>query len=62
MSFFGSLYNKPDKDSWRIEGLDWSPISEETVRLLEHFFSKKEIQGAVLQMDKEKTPSHDSFT
>ena len=26
MNFFGKLYSKSGRNSWRVEGLDWSPI------------------------------------
>lgn len=27
LKFFGKLYSKPLGDSWKIEGLEWSPIA-----------------------------------
>ena len=61
-SHFGKLFSKPSGGSWRIEGLDWSPISIESVEWLDHPFSKEEIHNVVLYLNKEKTLGPDRFT
>ena len=30
VNFFGKLYSKPEGASWRVEGLNWVPISVES--------------------------------
>ncbi|RVW24881.1 putative mitochondrial protein [Vitis vinifera] len=44
---FGKLFSKPSGGSWRLEGLDWSPISIESAFWLDCPFSKEEILNAV---------------
>ncbi|RVX22689.1 hypothetical protein CK203_008473 [Vitis vinifera] len=59
---FEKLLSKPLGSSWRIEGLDWSPISAESVEWFDRPFSKEEIHNDVLHLNKEKAPSPDGFT
>ncbi|RVW35211.1 putative vesicle-associated membrane protein 726 [Vitis vinifera] len=59
---FGKLFSKPLRGSWRIEGLDWSPISVESAEWLNRPFSEEEIHNAVLHLSKEKAPSSNGFT
>ena len=59
---FEKLLSKPLGSSWRIEGLDWSPISAESVKWFDRPFSKEEIHNDVLHLNKEKAPSPDGFT
>ena len=44
---FGKLFSKPPGSSWRIEGLDWSPISSESAEWLDYPFFKEEIHSVV---------------
>ena len=62
VNFFGKLYSKPEGDSWRIEGIDWVPISRESAIWLDRPFSEEEVQMAIFQLNKEKAPSPDGFT
>ncbi|RVX13392.1 Transposon TX1 uncharacterized 149 kDa protein [Vitis vinifera] len=62
VNFFRNLYSKPEGDSWKIEGIDWAPISEESVVWLDRQFSEKEVRKAVFQLNKEKAPGPDGFT
>ena len=39
-NFFGKLYSKPGRSSWRVEGLDWSPISAQSGDWLDRPFLK----------------------
>ena len=57
---FGKLFYKPSEGSWRIEGLDWSLISAESV--VYHPYSKKDIHNVVLHLNKEKAPGPNGFT
>ena len=41
---FGKLFSKPLSGSWRIIGLDWSPISIENVDWLVTFFRRGDSQ------------------
>ncbi|RVW55793.1 LINE-1 retrotransposable element ORF2 protein [Vitis vinifera] len=62
VNFFGNLYSKPEGDSWKIEGIDWAPISEESAIWLDRPFSEEEVRMAVFQLNKEKAPGPDGFT
>ncbi|RVW47466.1 putative ribonuclease H protein [Vitis vinifera] len=60
--YFKKLYSSPPDESWRVEGIDWSPISEESVSRLDSPFSEVEIYNAIFQLDKDKAPGPDGFT
>ena len=62
VNFFGNLYSKPEGDSWKIEGIDWAPISEESAIWLDRPFSEEEVRMTVFQLNKEKVPGPDGFT
>ncbi|RVW25924.1 hypothetical protein CK203_095970 [Vitis vinifera] len=49
-------------DSWKIEGIDWAPISGESAVWLDRPFSEEEVRMAVFQLNKEKAPGPDGFT
>ena len=55
-------YSKPDGDSWRVEGIDWVPISGESAVWLDRLFSVEEVQIAIFQLNKEKALGPDGFT
>ena len=59
---FGKLFSKPSESHWRIEGLDWSLVSAESVVWLDRPFSKKDIHNVVLHLNKEKAPGPNGFT
>ncbi|RVW72586.1 hypothetical protein CK203_060085 [Vitis vinifera] len=60
--YFEKLYADPIGESWSIEGLDWSPISEESAISLDAPFTEEEISKAIFQMDRDKAPGPDGFT
>lgn len=60
--FFSQLYSSPRMDSWSIEGLDWCPIDESSVILLEKPFLEDEIKKAVFEMSRDKSPGPDGFS
>ena len=60
--YFEKLYANPIGESWSIEGLDWSPISEESAISLVAPFIEEEISKAIFQMDRDKAPGPDGFT
>ena len=60
--YFEKLYASPIGESWSIEGLDWSPISEESAISLDAPFTEEEISKAIFQMDRDKAPGPDGFT
>ena len=60
--YFEKLYANPIGESWSIEGLDWSPISEESAISLVAPFTEEEISKALFQMDRDKAPGPDGFT
>ena len=45
--YFEKLYVSPIGKSWRVEGLDWSPISEESASRLDSLFIEEEISKAI---------------
>ena len=49
-------------ESWRVEGLNWSPISEENASRLDSPFTEEEIYKAIFQLDRDKAPGPDGFT
>ncbi|RVW62761.1 Transposon TX1 uncharacterized 149 kDa protein [Vitis vinifera] len=49
-------------ESWGVEGLDWSPISEESALRLDSPFTEEEISKAIFQLDRDKAPGPDGFT
>ena len=55
-------YSKPEGDSWRVEGIDWVPISGESAVWLDRPFSEEEVRMAVFQLNKEKASGPDGFT
>ena len=61
-SHFGKLFSKPSGGSWRIEGLDWSPISIESVEWLDYLFSKEEIHNVMFYLNMEKATRPNGFT
>ena len=60
--YFEKLYANPIGESWSIEGLDWSPISEESAIRLDSPFIEEEISKAIFQLDRDKAPRPDDFT
>ncbi|RVX06781.1 hypothetical protein CK203_014972 [Vitis vinifera] len=60
--YFKRLYSSPPEESWRVEGIDWSPISEESASRLDSPFSEEEIFNAIFQLDRDKAPGPDGFT
>ncbi|KAJ9678120.1 hypothetical protein PVL29_022881 [Vitis rotundifolia] len=62
LRYFEKLYASPSGESWRVEGLDWSPISRESASRLESPFTEEEIYKAIFQMDRDKAPRPDGFT
>ena len=60
--YFEKLYSSPTGESWRVEGLDWSPISEESASRLDSPFTKEEIYKAIFQLDRDKVSGSDGFT
>ncbi|RVW25228.1 Transposon TX1 uncharacterized 149 kDa protein [Vitis vinifera] len=60
--YFKKLYLCPPGESWRVEGIDWSPISEESASRLYSLFSEKEIFNVIFQLDRDKAPEPDGFT
>ncbi|RVW83280.1 putative mitochondrial protein [Vitis vinifera] len=60
--YFEKLYSSPLGESWRVEGLDWSPISEESTSRLDSLFTKEEIYKTIFQLHRDKAPGSDGFT
>ncbi|RVW34407.1 Transposon TX1 uncharacterized 149 kDa protein [Vitis vinifera] len=62
LHYFEKLYTNPTGESWGVEGLDWSPISEESALRLDSPFTEEEISKAIFQLDRDKAPGPDGFT
>ncbi|KAJ9685133.1 hypothetical protein PVL29_017245 [Vitis rotundifolia] len=62
LRYFEKLYVSPSGESWRVEGLEWSPISGESALRLESPFTEEEIYKAIFQMDRDKALGPDGFT
>ena len=62
LHFFEKLYSSPPGEYWRVEGLDWSPISREGASRLDFPFTKEEISKAIFQLDRDKVLGSDGFT
>ncbi|KAJ9707044.1 hypothetical protein PVL29_002161 [Vitis rotundifolia] len=60
--YFEKLYASPTGESWSIEGLDWSPITEESASRLDSPFTEEEISKAIFQLDRDKAPRPNGFT
>ena len=60
--YYEKLYSSPPGESWKVEGLDWSPILEESASRLDSPFTEEEISKAIFQLDRDKTPGPDGFT
>ena len=53
---FGKLFSKSLGVSWKLEGLDWSPILVESAEWLDRPFLEEEILNVVILLNKEKAP------
>ncbi|RVW43795.1 hypothetical protein CK203_074062 [Vitis vinifera] len=62
LHYFEKFYTNPTGESWGVEGLDWSPISEESALRLESSFTEEEISKAIFQLDRDKAPGPNGFT
>ncbi|RVW35470.1 Transposon TX1 uncharacterized 149 kDa protein [Vitis vinifera] len=60
--YFKKLYSSPLGESWRVEGIDWSPILEESASRLDSPFTEEEIFNTIFQLDRDKTSGLDGFT
>ena len=60
--YFEKLYASLIGESWSAEGLDWSPMSEESASRLDSPFTEDEISKAIFQLDRDKAPGLDGFT
>ena len=59
--YFEKLYASPTGESWSVEGLDWSLISEESASRLDSPFTEKEISKTIFQLDRDKALGPDGF-
>ena len=60
--YFEKLYLSPFGESWRVEGLDRSPISAESASRLDSPFTEEEISKAIFQLDRDNASGPDGFT
>ena len=61
LNFFRKLYTNPKRNSWRIEGLDWSSISTQSVEWLVRPFLEEEVRCAVFKLNRDKASGSDGF-
>ena len=47
LRYFEKLYASPSGESWSVDGLNWSPISEESTGRLDSPFTEEEISKAI---------------
>lgn len=62
MNFFGKLYSKSAKSSWRTEGLDWAHIYTQGAEWLDRPFLEEKVCLAIFQLSRGKALSLDHFT
>ena len=62
LKYFRRLYTKPERNSWKIEGLDWSPSFAQSVEWLDRPFLEEEVRFEVFQLNRDKAPGLDGFT
>ncbi|RVX05595.1 Transposon TX1 uncharacterized 149 kDa protein [Vitis vinifera] len=62
LTLLEKLYTNPTGESWGVEGLDWSTISEENALRLDSPFTEEEISKAIFQLDRDKALGPDGFT
>ena len=62
LKYFRSLYTKPERNSWKLKGLDWSPISAQSVEWLDRPFLEEDVHHVVFQLNRDKAPGPDGFT
>ena len=62
LGLFRKLYSNPAGETWKMEGLQWSPISRESAAWLDQPFSEEEVRLVVFQLNKEKAPGPDGFS
>ena len=60
--FYEKFYSSPPGESWRVEGLDRSPISAESASRLDSPFTEEEISKTIFQLDRDKALEPDGFT
>ncbi|RVW86011.1 Transposon TX1 uncharacterized 149 kDa protein [Vitis vinifera] len=60
--YFEKFNASPTGESWSVEGLDWSPISEKSASRLDSPFTEEGISKAIFQLDRDKAPGPDGFT
>ena len=48
--YFEKLYASSTRESWSVEGLDWSPISKEIAFRLDSPFTEEEISKAIFSV------------
>ncbi|RVW70239.1 putative ribonuclease H protein [Vitis vinifera] len=59
---FWRTKESPPGESWRVEGLDWSPVSEESASRLDSLFTEEEISRVIFQLDRDEALGPYGFT
>ncbi|KAM2348663.1 hypothetical protein ACFX1X_012268 [Malus domestica] len=62
VNFFRSLFSSNDEACWGLEGINWAPISALQASWLERPFEEIEVQRAVFDCGKDKSPGPDGFS
>ena len=51
LKYFRRLYTKPIRNSWKLERLDWSPISTQSVEWLDRPFHEEDMQSLSIEWE-----------
>ncbi|VVA31869.1 Hypothetical predicted protein, partial [Prunus dulcis] len=60
--FFKGLFSSNENAGWGVDGLNWCPISQTEADWLERPFELEEVQKAVFDCGKDKSPGPDGFS
>lgn len=62
VNFFKSLFSSNEEVCWGLEGINWCSISEYKAAWLERHFEELEVQRAVFDCERDKSPGPDGFS
>ncbi|KAM0963163.1 hypothetical protein ACFX2A_022668 [Malus domestica] len=62
VKFFKSLFSSNEEACWGLEGINWAPISELEANWIERPFEEAEVQRAVFDCGKDKSPGPDGYS
>ena len=62
VNFFKSLFSSNEDVCWGLEGINWASISESEAAWLERPFEESEVQRAVFDCERDKSPGPDGYS